>query len=211
AEVRENEELLLNLLPGSAAARMREGEMRISETHDDVTVLFAEVAGFSELSGSLPPDRALELLNDLIVAFDEAAERHGVEKVKAIGTSYLAVCGLSVQRVDHAQRMVEFGLDLLRIVRRFNPERGTDLGVQVGINSGAVVGGVVGRTRFIYDLWGETVTVARAIKEEDESVLGIHVTEGVRDRLQDVHEFVPASEIEVPGKGKVDVWSVKAA
>lgn len=70
---------------------------------------------------------------------------------------------------------------------------------------------MAGRTRFIYDLWGETVTVARAIKEEDESIQGIHVTEGVRDRLQDVHEFVPSSEIEVPGKGKVDVWSVKAA
>lgn len=152
----------------------------------------------------------LGLLNDLIVAFDEAAERHGVEKVKTIGTSYLAVCGLSVQRVDHAQRMVEFGVDLLRIVQRFNQKRGTDLGAQVGINSGAVVGGVIGRTRFIYDLWGETVTVARAIKE-NENEHSIHVTEVVRDRLQDVHEFVPSSEIEIPGKGKVEVWSVKAA
>ncbi|MFH0352387.1 MAG: adenylate/guanylate cyclase domain-containing protein, partial [Chromatiales bacterium] len=209
-KVREKEELLLQILPGSAAARMKEGEMQISETHDDVTVLFAEVAGFSGLTGSLPQDRALGLLNDLIVAFDEAAERHGVEKVKTIGTSYLCVCGLSVQRADHAQRMVEFGLDLLRIVRRFNQERGTDLGVQIGINSGAVVGGVTGRNRFIYDLWGETVTVARAIKDED-SAHGIHVTEVVRDRLQDLHEFVSSSEIEVPGKGKVELWSVKAA
>ncbi|MCI0410132.1 MAG: HAMP domain-containing protein [Acidobacteria bacterium] len=209
-KVREKEELLLQILPGSAAARMKEGEMQISETHDDVTVLFAEVAGFSELTGSLPQDGALGLLNDLIVAFDEAAERYGVEKVKTVGTSYLCVCGLSVLRADHAQRMVEFGLDLLRIVRRFNQERGTDLGVQIGINSGAVVGGVTGRTRFIYDLWGETVTVARAIKDDD-SAHGIHVTEVVRDRLQDLHEFTPSSEIEVPGKGKVELWSVKAA
>src|SRR5262249_16623544 len=146
-QVRENEELLLNILPGPAAARLRGGEQQISETHADVTVLFADVVGFNELTASLPADKALSYLNDLVIAFDEAAERHGAEKVKTIGSSYLAACGLTVQRIDHTHRMVEFAMDMLRIMRRFNEEHGSALGLNVGINAGPVAGGVVGRTR----------------------------------------------------------------
>jgi class 3 adenylate cyclase len=207
-KTRESEGLLLNILPGPAADRLRHGEEQISEHHADITVLFAEVVGFTELAESEPADRAVGLLNDLVTAFDEVAERHGVEKVRTVGCSYLAVCGLSVQRTDHTRRMVEFGLDLLCIVRRFNLERGVSLGARVGINTGPVVGGVVGRTRFIYDLWGATVNVARGLAEGE--VNTIRVTETVVDRLRDLYDFEGPLEFEVPGEGTRSVWSVRA-
>src|SRR5262249_3631055 len=194
-KTRESEELLLNILPGPAAARLRDGEEQISESHADITVLFADVVGFTELAESVPADRAVGLLNDLVTAFDEVAERHGVEKVRTVGSSYLAACGLSVQRPDHTRRLVEFGQDLLRIVRRFNQERGANLGVRVGINTGPVVGGVVGRTRFIYDLWGATVNVARGLAAGE--VNTVRVTQKVRDRLSDLYEFEGPLEVEV--------------
>jgi class 3 adenylate cyclase len=206
-KTRESEELLLNILPGPAAARLRHGEEQISERHADITVLFADVVGFTELAESVPADRAVGLLNDLVTAFDEVAERHGVEKVRTVGSSYLAVCGLSVQRPDHTRRMVEFGLDLLHIVRRFNLERAVNLGARVGINTGPVVGGVVGRTRFIYDLWGATVNVARGLAEGE--VNTVRVTQTVHDRLSDLYDFEGPLEFEVPGERKRSVWSVR--
>jgi class 3 adenylate cyclase len=206
-KTRESEELLLNILPGPAAARLRLGEEQISESHADITVLFADLVGFTELAESVPADRAVGLLNDLVTAFDEAAERHGVEKVRTVGSSYLAVCGLSVQRPDHTRRMVEFGQDLLSIVRRFNLERGTNLAARVGINTGPVVGGVVGRTRFIYDLWGATVNVARSLAEGE--VNTVCVTQTVHDRLSDLYDFEGPLEVEVPGERNESVWYVR--
>src|SRR5262249_46830898 len=143
---------------------LKGGEQQIAEEHADVTVLFADIAGFEELTDAMHADEAVRLLNSLVGAFDEAAERHGVEKVKTIGSSYMAVCGMSVQRPDHPFRMVEFAQDMLRAVRHFNHDHASNLSLQVGINAGPVAGGLVGRTRFIYDLWGETVNVARAIR-----------------------------------------------
>jgi class 3 adenylate cyclase len=206
-KVRENEELLLNILPGSAAARHKLGE-QISESHADVTVLLADVVGFNELVESMP-DRAVGLLNDLVVAFDEAAQQHGVEKVKTVGASYMAVCGLSVERIDHSRGMIEFAQEMLRIVRRFDQERGVALGIQISINAGPVLGGVVGRTRFIYDLWGDTVTVARRLHAGGE-VNTIRVTKAVYDRLHEMYSFEGPNEVDVPGKGKLAVWSLKA-
>jgi class 3 adenylate cyclase len=206
-KVRENEELLLNILPGFAAARLKEGERQIAEEHADVTVLFADIAGFEELTNAMHADEAVRLLNNLIGAFDEAAERHGVEKVKTIGSSYMAVCGMSVQRPDHPFRMVEFAQEMLRVVRHFNHDHASSLSLQVGINAGPVAGGLVGRTRFIYDLWGETVNVARAIRAQGKPN-SIQVTRAVHDRLRDQYAFDAPVEVELPGKGTQPVWTV---
>jgi class 3 adenylate cyclase len=208
-KARENEELLLNILPTTAAARRKDGETAISDSFADVTVLYADIVGFEELSAGMPADKAVSLLNDLIVAFDEAAERSGVEKVKTIGSSYLAVCGLSVHRPDHTNRVVEFARDLQRLVRRFNQERATALTVRIGINAGPVVGGVVGRSKFIYDLWGDTVNVARRIKSEGNDH-AIQVTRAVYDRVCDLHRFDPLGEFELPGGRVETVWTLRA-
>src|SRR4029453_11901032 len=109
---------------------------------------------------------SMALLSDVVAACDEAAEHHGVEKVRTIGSSYLAVSGLSVERPDHTARMVEFAREVVRIVKRFNAERGVHLVAEIAINTGPVIGGLVGRRKFIYDLWGETVKLAKGIESD---------------------------------------------
>jgi len=199
--------LLRNILPGPAAERVLNGQQQISDDHADVTVLFAKLVGFTELTDALPADKAIALLNDVVVAFDDAADRFGVEKVKTAGATYMAACGLSVQRPDHAHRMVEFAQELLRIVRVFGQEHGMALAVQVGIHCGPVVGGVVGRTRFVYDLWGETVNLAANLQQaaDPDTIL---VTQALRDRLRDLDVFRGPDPVELPRRGVVAVWTV---
>jgi len=139
-----------------------------------------------------------------------AAERFGVEKVKTVGDSYLAVCGLSVQRPDHTNRMIEFAEEMTRIVARYNLESQNGLSVRIGINAGPVVGGVVGRRKFIYDLWGDTVNVARAIRPR-EGQSAVRVTANVEDRLRGQQEFESVGSVEVPGKGAIEIWQLRLA
>ncbi len=207
-KIREYEELLLNILPNAGVARRKEGNDDVTETFADVTVLFAEIEGFTKLSESLSADQSIRLLNELIVAFDEAAERFGVEKVKTIGTSYMAVCGLSVQRPDHTHRVIEFAQEMLKIIRRFNLEHDLNLDLQVGVNAGPVVGGIVGRSKFIYDLWGDTVNVAKGLRSEDRLNM-ILVTTAIVDRVRELHEFERFGPIEIRGKGPIEIWTVK--
>ena len=121
----------------------------------------------------------------------------------------MAVCGLTVERPDHTSRMVDFAEEVLRIVDRFDKERGTQLVVEVGINVGPVVGGVVGRHKFIYDLWGDTVTVARGLNLTSDGHASIQVTSTVRDRIRDLRELEDLGEIEIKGKGKLKAWTIK--
>ena len=141
-QVQENERLLLSLLPASGAAQVREGNAEARQSFADVTVAFINLAGFESLSPELDEDDSMALLSDIVAACDEAAEHHGVEKVRTIGSSYLAVSGLSVERPDHTARMVEFAREVVRIVKRFNAERGVQLAAEIGINTGPVVGGL---------------------------------------------------------------------
>ncbi|MFN9199085.1 MAG: adenylate/guanylate cyclase domain-containing protein, partial [Planctomycetaceae bacterium] len=144
----------------------------------------------------------------LVVAFDDAAEKIGVEKVKTSGATYLAVCGLSVQRPDHTSRVVDFAQELVRIVERVNRDRGSMLRLQVGINAGPVTGGVVGRNKFIYDLWGETVSVARRLGERSELRSSVRLTRAVRERVQEQYPLGEPHSVELPGRGAVETWQV---
>lgn len=205
----ENESLLLSILPEPVAKRVKKGEEEIGDTFSNVTVLFADLGGFSELSETLPALETVGFLNDLVSAFDDAAENHGVEKHKTIGSGYMAVCGLSVPRIDHAKRSVDFAKDMLRIVRRFNRDRNMNLQLRIGINSGSVVAGIVGKDKFIYDLWGDTVNTADKLQS-----LGqwntIQVSQSVHNRIAEfIEDFEPATELELSGKDKVPVWSTK--
>ena len=162
-QVRENQELLHNILPASAVAQRQEGDEKANREFADVSVLFAEIVGMEELGEKLGEAAALSSLGDLIEAFDEAAEESGIEKVKTIGGSYLAVCGLSVNRPDHVRRIIQFAQQMERIIGVFNRDEKAHLAISIGINSGPVVGGVVGRRKFLYDLWGDTVTIAKKL------------------------------------------------
>ena len=186
-QVRKNQELLLNILPASAVAQWHEGNDKASRQFADVTVLFARVQGLEELGEQVGETKTLSILCDLIEAFDEAAEETSIEKVRAIGGAYLAACGLSVTRPDHTRRVILFAQEMVRIVGLFNRDYRTDLSIVVGINSGPVVGGVVGRRKFLYDLWGDTVTIARKLAASQGAA--IRVTPQVRERMGEQFQF----------------------
>lgn len=206
AKGREHLELLLSILPASAVAQRMEGDTQATKQFADVTVIYAEFHGLEDLDKSLGEKRSLSLLSDLVVACDEAAERSGVEKVRTVGASYLGVCGLSISRPDHSARVAQFAREMVRIIEGFNREHKVNLKLSIGINSGPVVGGVVGRQKFLYDLWGDTVTIATRLATGQDNV--ILVTRPVHDKLLDLHQFGPGQEVDIQGKGPVHFWKL---
>lgn len=205
-QVMENERLLVSLLPASGAAHMRDGGGDARQSFADVTVAYIHFVGFESLSSDYSEDDSMALLSDIVAACDEAAEQEGVEKVRTIGSAYLAASGLSVERPDHTARMVEFAREVVRIVKRFNAERGVSLFVEIGINTGPVIGGLVGRRRFIYDLWGETVKLAKGIESDGKT--SIMVTRPVYERVRDLVDFGSATRANVRGMGQVELFSL---
>jgi class 3 adenylate cyclase len=204
----ENERLLLNILPGAIAERLKEGEKSIADGFAEVTVLFADVVGFTAFSAHTPATELVSLLNDLFSRFDSASQRHGIEKIKTIGDCYMAVCGLPKPRADHARAMTEMALDMLRVLGEFNRDRGTNLQLRIGLNSGPVVAGVIGSIKFIYDLWGDTVNLASRM--ESTGVPGaIQVSESVYRELSGTYKFEERGLIEVKGKGKLPAWILR--
>ena len=206
---RENEALLLNILPGPIADRLKSGESVIADHFAEVTVLFADIVGFTVLSNGRPPTEVVDLLNDLFRRFDAMAQRRGVEKIKTIGDAYMAVAGLPVQCDDHARRMAELALEMTAEAHRFSQDRKMDFSLRIGLNSGPVVAGVIGATKFIYDLWGDTVNTASRM--ESHGVAGsVQVTRSVYEQLKTEYEFEPRGEIEVKGKGRMSAWLLRS-
>ena len=206
-KARENQELLLNILPASAIEQRRGGDEKATRQFADVTVLVADFGGLDALGGPGNDSRAISLLGDLVATCDEAAEKCGMEKVRAVGATYLAVCGLSVSRPDHAARAMLFAQELAQIITAFDREHGATLTLSVGINSGPVVGGVVGRHKFLYDLWGDTVAIASRLATQGDST--IHVTKQVYDRLSDLYSFDGPFDVELRGQGTVKTWLLR--
>ena len=205
---RENEELLLNVLPAPIANRLRGGEQGIADGFAEVTVAFADIVGFTAMSSEMPPAEVVTLLNGLFTRFDEAAHELGIEKIKTVGDAYMAVCGMPVQVPDHAARMVRMAIRMVHITREHAMEHHVEMKLRVGINSGPVVAGVIGKSKYIYDLWGDTVNLASRME------LGgmpdtIQVTRSVYDKLKDEFVFEARGAIEVKGKGGVEAWLLK--
>ena len=188
---RENEALLLNILPAPIAERLKSGESRIADSFAEVTVLFADIVGFTSLSGKTNPSDLIDLLNNLFTRFDNAAYRHGIEKIKTIGDAYMAVCGLPVHYPDHARRMIEMALEMIAETSKYSHESGRDISIRIGVNTGPVVAGVIGKSKYIYDLWGDTVNVASRM-ESNGVPGGIQVTRaGLRGPARRVRLRVP--------------------
>ncbi|WP_181256770.1 adenylate/guanylate cyclase domain-containing protein [Merismopedia glauca] len=206
---RENERLLLSVFPAAIAKRLKRGEKDIAENATNIAVLFAKITGFSKLAESLNANELVTILNDLVTSFDETAERYGLEKIKTTGDSYLSVCGLSVPYLDHDKRAVDFALEMVAIVRRFDLERGFQLNVCIGIHSGDAIAGIVGRNKLIYDVWGEAIDRANALRLacQPGSIL---VSEEVYRRLDDLYEFEPAPGLEGNGKAALRAWQLKS-
>ncbi|WVT75384.1 adenylate/guanylate cyclase domain-containing protein [Sinorhizobium chiapasense] len=205
---RENEELLLNVLPAPIANRLRGGEERIADGFAEVTVAFADLVGFTELSSNMPPQDVVKLLNGLFTRFDAAAQELGIEKIKTVGDAYMAVCGLPEPCPDHAERMVRMAIRMIHISREHALEHNTSLKLRVGINSGPVVAGVIGKSKYIYDLWGDTVNLASRMESAGVPD-SVQVTRTVYDQLQGQFVFESRGAIDVKGKGKVETWLLR--
>ncbi|MCC8428810.1 HAMP domain-containing protein [Reyranella aquatilis] len=205
---RENEELLLNVLPAPIANRLRGGEKGIADGFAEVTVAFADLVGFTQLSSEMPPAEVVTLLNGLFTRFDVAASELGIEKIKTVGDAYMAVCGLPVPVPNHAERMVRMAIRMVHITREHAMEHGVSMKLRVGINSGPVVAGVIGKSKYIYDLWGDTVNLASRM-ESGGIPDSVQVTRPVYEKLKDQFVFEARGEIEVKGKGNVEAWVLR--
>lgn len=205
AERERSERLLFNALPRSIAERMKQGEENIADQHEEVTLLVADVAGFTALASHIAPDEMVRLLNEIFSSFDGLVERHQVEKIKTMGDAYLAAAGLSVQRLDHAEAMVQLGLEMRGTVAEFNRQYETQVRLRVGIHTGPVVAGVIGRQRFAYDLWGDSVNVVCGLGQAAEPD-GILVSAGTFERVR--HRFEARQQQKVQLKGREPIEAV---
>jgi class 3 adenylate cyclase len=196
---RENEELLLNILPASIAQRLRSGEAVIADRFDELTVLFADCVGFTEMSSRLPPAQVVEQLNRVFSAFDSLADRYGLEKIKTIGDAYMVAGGL-LPGSDQPEQVAAMGLEMLSDVARLRAASYPGLEVRIGMHIGPAVAGVIGLKKFIYDVWGDTVNVASRMETLGEPGR-LHVTESTQRRLQPAFEFEPRGTIDVKGLG----------
>jgi adenylate cyclase len=195
-----SEGLLLNVLPRSIAQRLKREPGVIADAHEEVTVLFADVVDFTPFAERTEPSQVVGVLDQVFKAFDDLAERHGVEKIKTIGDAYMAAAGLPLPRRDHAEAMAEMALDMQEAIAAVCRPLGLDLAIRIGIESGPVIAGVIGRHRFIYDLWGDTVNTASRL--ESHGLPGrIQVGEVAFRLLRERYAFDERGEIELKGKG----------
>jgi guanylate cyclase len=198
------DELLTNAIPPTIAARLRRGERRIAEAYPETTVLFADIAGFTPWAQQTDPALVVSLLDDLFSRFDTIAVEHGIEKIKTVGDAYMAAAGAPQPRPDHAEAAVEFGRGILSEVDDWRRANKVDLQVRVGIASGSVVGGVIGRRRILFDLWGDTVNTAARM--ESSGVPGrIHVAASTRELLKG-HDRFHERQIEIKGLGRMTTF-----
>jgi adenylate cyclase len=200
-----SEELLLNILPPSIARRLKLSGGTIADGFAEVTVLFADIVGFTRMSSRLPPERIVGMLNDLFCRFDDVAGQLGLEKIKTIGDCYMVAGGLPEPRADHAEAVAEMGLAMLRIIADLAARTGEPLTIRIGMHSGPVVAGVIGKRKFIYDLWGDTVNIASRM--ESHGLPGaIQLSDAARRRLDGKYRFQPRGVIDVKGKGAMETW-----
>jgi adenylate cyclase len=200
-----SERLLLNVLPEPVAARLKEEDGIIADAFSNVSVLFADIVGFTPLSERLPAPEVVALLDVVFARWDALAARHGVEKIKTIGDAYMAACGIPLPRADHAEAIAEMALAMRPAVALTAEETGLALEVRIGIDSGPVVAGVIGRAKFIYDLWGDTVNTASRMESHGPPDT-IQVTQRTYEQLRERYELRPRDPIDVKGKGPMTTY-----
>jgi len=204
-EQERSEHLLLNILPAEVAERLKRDEGIIADSFAEVTVLFADIVGFTELAACIAPTSLVASLNEIFSTFDRMAERHGLEKIKMIGDAYMAVAGLPTPRGDHAEAVAEMALDMQREISQFRAEGGRTFRMRIGIDCGPVVAGVIGIKKFSYDLWGDAVNTASRM-ESHAPVGCIQVTAATHERLRDKYLFEARAPIQVKGKGEMRTY-----
>jgi adenylate cyclase len=197
--------LLLNILPAPIARRLKLGEYPISDKFESITVLFADIAGFTAWSEFLSPDKTVDVLNGIFSRFDRIVENKGLEKIKTIGDGYMVVAGGRGRVDNHATAIMALAIEMLAEMERFNADRGLSLNIRIGLNTGPAVAGVIGTKKFSYDLWGDTVNTASRM--ESHGIPGrIQITENTYESLKNNFTFEDRGVIEIKGKGKMHTF-----
>lgn len=196
----QTEKLLYNILPAVIASRIRNGEEMIAETFPEVTVLFADIVEFTALATKLGPYETVRVLNDIFGRFDALLEKFQIEKIKTIGDCYMAVAGVPTRDPLHCQHVADFALDIINSIQEYEKDMPFSLKIRVGIHTGTVAAGIVGKRKFSYDLWGDVVNVANRFESASQPGK-IHVSETVKMRLEDDYLFTEGGIIELKGKG----------
>ncbi|OBK51234.1 adenylate/guanylate cyclase domain-containing protein [Mycobacterium sp. 1081908.1] len=201
-----SEMLLLNILPKEISEALKRQPRAIAAHYDDASILFADIVGFTPMAATMTPLALVELLNEVFQCFDALADKYDLEKIKTIGDCYMVAAGVPRRRRDHAQALVNFALDMKAEIGR-RTFGGRTLAFRIGINSGPVVAGVIGRRKFIYDLWGETVNIASRMESHGHSG-AIQITRKTFDLVNDEFDCEARGTIEVKGAGQLETWSV---
>ncbi len=201
---KENDRLMLSLMPEPVLQRYRQGEQTIAQEHQDVSVVFADIIGFDELSRDLSGAEFVPIVDELVQQFDSAAEALGVERVRTFHNGYLASCGVTTPRLDNVHRTVEFAMETQSIIDRMTSQSGHQLRLRAGITTGRVVSGLVGRSSMVYDMWGAAVSVAYQMRDGVPQA-GIYVTSEVYDVMRDARQFTSAGTI-VVGGAEQPIW-----
>jgi guanylate cyclase len=201
-----SETLLLNILPKEISEALKTDRSAIAAHYESASVLFADVVGFTPMAATMTPLRLVNLLNDVFQCFDDLVEKHDLEKIKTIGDCYMVAAGVPRERPDHAAALVQLAIDMREAVatRTFGDRK---LGFRFGINSGPVVAGVIGRKKFIYDLWGAAVNVASRMESQGASGT-IQITRSTHDLMEDQFDCESAGTIKVKGGAEMEVWRV---
>lgn len=216
AEIRLAEEferaegLLLNILPAPVAQRLKDGERLIANNYDEVSVIFADIVDFTTASAQLVPGELVETLNLVFSEFDRLAEKHGAEKIKTIGDAYMVVVGAPDSNDNHAEVAVGLAVDMQKAVLELRGRTHFEVNLRIGVNTGPVVAGVIGRRKFAYDLWGDAVNVAARMESHGEPGK-ILTTEITANALSDKFTVKPEGLRDIKGKGQIQVFSVTAA
>jgi len=205
-EMEKSEKLLLNVLPEPIAQRLKRNEVDIAQGHADVTVMFADIVGFTRMTEELSPVETVRILNDVFSIFDELADQHGVEKIKTIGDAYMAAAGLDTgAQIHFADAVAGMALEMHERMAEYSARSGERIMLRIGIGTGPVVAGVIGKKKFIYDMWGDTVNVAFRMLQD--AVSGAtHVDLTTHRRLHNRFRFGGAQEVEIKGKGRMQVF-----
>jgi len=205
-----SEALLLNILPKEIAAILKNESRTIADHYDEASVLFADMVGFTPLSAQLPPVEMVELLNEVFSFFDSLLDKYDVEKIRTIGDSYMVASGVPRGRPDHAQALVCMALEMRDYIAAHTFRDGQRVNFRIGINSGSMIAGVIGRRKFVYDVWGDAVNVASRMESHG---LGgaVQITRATYELIKDGFLCEPRGTVNVKGKGEMEVWLVLSA
>lgn len=204
------EDLLHNILPKAIANRLRDQQETIADRFSDVTVLFADMVGFTALASQTKPARLVEILNSFFSAYDDLCEKHHIEKIKTIGDAYMAAAGVPIQSAAHAKQVAAFALDMLETTARISKDLDLQINVRIGMNSGPVVAGVIGKRKYIYDLWGETVNLASRMESHGEEGK-IQVSSATYELLKTEYQLKPQPPRMIKGLGELETYLLIAA